>query len=122
MAGFGAAIWNTRRTIAHDRESRLWDRRAAVYVEALAAVSYRQARRNNATQTSPPDEASQRALSGLAAPQDFDWHGLDARLQAFASEPVYTAMQVSSTASEHAMMAFRAWQTGIRRRDQQSPR
>lgn len=109
VAGFGAAIWNTRRTIAHDRESRIWDRRAAVYIEALAAVNYRQAKRKYATQTSPLDEASQRALSGLAASQEFDWHGLDARLQAFASEPVYTAVQVSSTASERAMIAFRAW-------------
>jgi hypothetical protein len=79
-------------------------------------VSYRQARRKQATQTSPPDEASQRALSGLAARQEFDWHGLEARLQAFASKRVMTAVQASSTASERAVIAFRAWDTQDRQR------
>jgi len=37
VAGFTAAIWNTRQTIRHDREARVWDRRADAYVETLAA-------------------------------------------------------------------------------------
>jgi hypothetical protein len=44
VAGFGASILNTRRTIAHTRESRVWDRRADSYVETLAALHFRQAR------------------------------------------------------------------------------
>jgi len=110
VAGFWAAIWNTRRTITHARESRIWDRRAEVYVEALEAVNYRQAKRKQVTQTGPLDEASQRALSGLAAHQEFDWHRLEARLQAFATKRVFTAVLASSRASDRAMIAFRAWQ------------
>jgi hypothetical protein len=110
VAGFGAAIWNTRRTIAHARESRIWDRRSETYVDALVAVNFRQARRKQQTQTGPVDEATQRALSGLAADKDFDWHMLESRLQAFSSNRVFTAVQDSSTASERAMTAFRAWQ------------
>jgi hypothetical protein len=116
VAGFGAAIWNMRQTIAHDRENRVWDRRAEVHVEALAAVNYRQARRNQQTQARPPDEGGQRALAALAAHREFDWHGLVARLQAFAAEPVVTAVQNSSTASERARhsrlpgMAGSGWQ------------
>jgi hypothetical protein len=45
VAGFGASIWNTRRTIAHDRDSRLWDKRAAAYEAALAEIVNRSATR-----------------------------------------------------------------------------
>lgn len=109
VAGFGAAIWSTRKVSADARESRIWDQRAAVYVEALAAVNYRQARRNHVARGAPAEEpTTQQALASLAAGREFDWHGLEARLQAFAAEPVVTAMQISSTASERAMIAHRA--------------
>jgi hypothetical protein len=39
-----------------------------------------------------------------------DWAELDARLQAFASEPVFTAVQASSTAHNAAMEMIRARQ------------
>jgi hypothetical protein len=42
LAGFSASVWNTRKAIAQAHESRVWDRRADVYVDALAAVNYRQ--------------------------------------------------------------------------------
>ena len=104
VAGFGAAIWNTRRTMAHDRESRIWDRRAEVYVEALAAVNYRQ-RRTTAHAT----EDREYLEAYLARFQKPDWPGLEARLQAIASEPVFTAMQASSVAHTLASSAIQRW-------------
>ena len=32
VAGFAAAIWNTKQTIGRDREARIWDRHADAYV------------------------------------------------------------------------------------------
>lgn len=108
VAGFGAAIWNTRRTISHDRESRLWDRRAEVYVEALAAIHYRQVSRE--IEINPVDDQTRRRGQAiLATYKPPDWPGLEARLQAFASEPVITATQASSTAHRDAINAFRSW-------------
>ena len=67
VAGFGASIWNTRKTIGHPRESRIWDERAAVYVQALAAVHYRQMAREHQTRTDPvDDQARSRAQAILA--------------------------------------------------------
>ena len=43
VAGYSAAIWTTRRTIQQARDTRMWDKRAEVYVDALAAVHWRQA-------------------------------------------------------------------------------
>ncbi len=42
LAGFGAAIWTTRQATATARESRIWDKRAATYVDVLAAIQSRQ--------------------------------------------------------------------------------
>jgi hypothetical protein len=41
LAGFGATIWTTRHTTATARESRIWAKRAATYVDVLAAIQIR---------------------------------------------------------------------------------
>jgi hypothetical protein len=103
VAGFGAAIWNTRRTIAHARESRIWDRRADVYVEALAALHYRHV----VARSRLVDEETEKAM--LAGRQQPEWPALEARLQAFASEPVFMAVEASSRAHRAAGFAFGMW-------------
>jgi hypothetical protein len=45
----------------------------------------------------------------LATYQQPDWHKLEARMQAFASEPVTTAMQASSTAHMKALAAHKTF-------------
>ena len=104
VAGFGAAIWNNRRTITHARESRVWDRRADVYIGVLAALQYRMA-----TTTTKPTEDPELVQAYLSRYQEPDWLGLEARLQAFGSEQVFRAMQASATAHRHAEYAIRAW-------------
>lgn len=109
VAGFGATIWTTRKTLQHARNDRLWDKRAEVYVDALAAVHYRNAKRERDMRTwpmSPDDDRQEEAfLATYTAP---DWHQLEARLLAFASQPVISAAQASSTMHQRAMSAHRS--------------
>jgi hypothetical protein len=111
VAGFGASIWTTSKTIAAARESRVWDQRAAVYVEALAAVHHRQISRGY-QMSRVTDETRQLALAYLTTHKSPDWPALEARLQAFASQPVFTAIQASSTAHREAISGFRRF-TGL---------
>jgi hypothetical protein len=92
VAGFGASVWNTRRTIAAARDSRVWDQRAALYIEVLAAVNHRQISRGYQMYAGAY-ETRELAKAYLATHESPDWPALEARMQAFASEPVFTAIQ-----------------------------
>jgi hypothetical protein len=109
LAGFSTAVWTTKGTIKHARESRVWDRRADVYIDALAAVNYRQIRRGFETLTQPVDDQARQRTQAYLAGQEQDWPGLEARLQAFASEPVFGAVQASSTVHRDAIKSFGTW-------------
>jgi hypothetical protein len=109
VAGFGAAIWNTRKTMAQARESRVWDQRARVYTDAIAALHYRQTAREYRTGVNLPTEQAKRdAHHYLETYQPPSWIELEARLLAFASEPVVTAVQVASTAHLRVMQAYQS--------------
>jgi hypothetical protein len=109
VAGFTAAIWNSRQTIRHDREVRIWDRRADAYVEALAAIHNRQIRRGLDMGTRPMDDRLRAGMKALASKYQMDAASLEARLQAFGSEPVFSAVQASSTAHRDAIAAYDSW-------------
>ena len=109
VAGFATAAWTTRGTVKHAHESRVWDRRADVYIDTLAALNYRQIRRGFETLTHPVDEQTRQRAQTYLDGHDEDWPGLEARLQAFASEPVFSAVQASSTAHRDAIRAFESW-------------
>src|SRR5262249_44153113 len=112
VAGFGASIWNTRKTVHAARTSGIWDRRADIYVQALAAVQYRQTMREQSRPQTYPvdDQVTEKAQVRPAASQPPDWNALDARLRAFASETVVAAMQDSSTAHTRAVRARASWE------------
>jgi len=78
VAGFSAAIWNTRKTIAQAHEIRVWDRRADVYVQTLAAVNYRRFGRQYETMPNHPSltRARQRAEEYLATHEPPHWSEL----------------------------------------------
>jgi hypothetical protein len=85
VAGYSAAVWGTRKTL-QARDTRMWDKRAEVYVDALAAVHYRQTARERAMRTWRMDNEDDRHEAAyLAAYTAPDWHQLEARLLAFAS-------------------------------------
>lgn len=114
VAGFGASIWNTSKSIAHARENRLWDKRAAVYVEALAAVHSRQIGRMVLISSLDPQNTL-KVPTDVARYETPDWVGLEARMQAFASEPVFTAMQASSSAALEFDRAASSWRQSLGR-------
>jgi hypothetical protein len=68
-------------------------------------VNYRQFSRQVETMPFHPSftKARRRAQEYLATHEPPDWSALEGRLQAFASEPVFTAVQASSTAHQAAM-------------------
>jgi hypothetical protein len=109
VAGFSTAVWTAKETISHARESRVWDRRADVYIEALAAVNYRQIKRGFETLTHPVDDQARQRMQAYLAGHEQDWPGLEARLHVFASEPVFSAVQASSTAHRDAIKFFETW-------------
>lgn len=115
IAGFGAAIYTARRNLASSREHRVWDQRASVYVDAIAAVHFRQSRREYEMRADSLDEKTkQHAEAYLAKYKQADGFELEARLIAFASPGVVTTMQKASTAHRDAMNSFAAERAALR--------
>jgi hypothetical protein len=107
VAGFGASIWNTRKTLAATHKNWIGDQRAIAYLDAIAAVHYRQFSRQVAAGSGPLTEDRRReALAAYLWP---DWNVLEARLLAFGSQPAITAMQEASPADLRVGRAFEAW-------------
>lgn len=112
VAGFWATVSATRKTIQAGRDNTIWDKRAEVYVDAIAAVHYRQTRRAHDVQRYRLDDQAERQYQAyLAAYSPPDWYRLEACLIAFGSEPVFTALQASSTADQRALDALGEWKT-----------
>jgi hypothetical protein len=86
-------IWNTSKTIEHDREHRVWERRADTYLQALTAVEYLEVTRGTA-----PGWNGEMLSVFLRTHDEPDWQMLDARMSAFASNAVWEAMEGVSKA------------------------
>lgn len=115
VAGFWTTVRTTGKTIASAQESRVWDQRAKVYVDVLAALAYRQTNRTHYMRTSTVDDhTSQDEQDYLAAYQEPDWIALNARLYAFASRPVVEATKASQMAEERLSSAFEPWKAGTK--------
>ena len=114
VAGFWASVRNISRTIRYARESRLWDRRADLYIETLAALNYRENRRWHEVHASgadqdPDPEERQRIEAYLAAHRPPDWSDLVIRLYALAAGPVVTAVEASRKADYEAISRYHSW-------------
>jgi hypothetical protein len=98
----GAA--NTRATLAAAREDRLWDKRAAVYEETLAAVAYRQ---SGLTAALRDGDASEEELEkALQSYGSFEWAATQGRLNAYASDAVRGASLASVVGHGTARQRF----------------
>jgi hypothetical protein len=110
VAGFWATVRTNGKTLQAARDEKIWDKRAEAYADAIAAVHYRQQKREHDTRTYRLDDETERRdqayLDAFTAP---DWYALEARLVAFGSLVVVTSVQESSTAHFRALAAFRAW-------------
>lgn len=90
----------TGRQLADARQSRIWDKQAATYTDAIAGVQWRTARRNRDLATikllgrQPPDSAHGNT--------PVDWAELQGRLFAFASPQVLAAVKTAGDAGQEA--------------------
>lgn len=115
MAGFGAAIYAAHRSLANARAQKILAERTKAYVDAIAAVHYRQNKRDYEMRAATlDDETRQHAEAYLARYTEPDAFELEARLIAFASPEVVTTMQKSSTAHRDAVDAFAADRAALR--------
>jgi hypothetical protein len=81
VAGFWSTVHATGRQIRNSQDAKLWDARAAVYVDVLAGVDYRL--------------VGEDARELYASPE---WHRLVARLAVFGSAAAYSALLASMKA------------------------
>ena len=88
----------TARQLADAHQSRIWDKQAATYTDAMTGVQWRTARRNRElamikwTGREPPGDT----------PSPVDWTELQGRLFAFASPQVLAALQAAGKAGREA--------------------
>lgn len=83
----------TIRQLAAARQSRLWDKQAATYVDAITAIRWRQVRRSRELSTVVN---SGRPLAEEKPP--VNWEELQGRLFAFASPEVLVALKAANDA------------------------
>ena len=88
VGAYVANVRNTSKTIEHEREKRVWERRADTYLEALVAVEYLQVTRGGAADWDRP-----MLEDFLRTHNTPDWEMLDARMLAFASQPIRESME-----------------------------
>lgn len=93
--------------IEADRAARMWDKRADVYTDVLAAVHYRRIKREHDIHHRS-GSAYQRIEAFLAEYEAPDWFALEARMLAFGSARVFTVLQASSRASDLAYRTYNA--------------
>jgi hypothetical protein len=106
VAGFSASIWNTRKTIAHDREDRLWDKRAAAYEPALTEVVTRLTKRQRWLSSSSETWTAENMEEYRASQAKPEWSVAEGRLLAYASRQVLEALYATRSAGADLAEAF----------------
>lgn len=106
LAGFGTAIWSTRKTIAHDRDNRLWDKRAAAYEAALTEVVNRSAARQRWLNSSSQTWTAENLAEYLASQDKPEWSAAEGRLLAYSPQQVLIALYAARSADADVSKAF----------------
>lgn len=106
VVGFWASIWNTRKSIAHDREGRLWDKRAAAYETALTETVNRSATRERWLNSSSETWTVENLEEYRAWQAKPDWSEAEGKLLAYASQQVLEALIAARSADAHTAEAF----------------
>ena len=105
-----AGIENTIRVLNGARDDRIWDKRAETYVEALRYLHRTQTEREDMAQTGRLVKEAERQLedwrAGMLTPE---WREIQARLLAYASQPVLDALQASEQAIGWFRERFQNW-------------
>ena len=112
VVAFGASLRTTMLSIGGARDASILDRRAAIYVDAIAAVRQRQLIRQRNQQTYPLGAlAAIQFLGTNPPPPEPDWDVIEAGMLAFGSRAVITAVLASGAAHDRAMAAYETWIT-----------
>jgi hypothetical protein len=88
IAGFWSTVHVTGRQIRSGRDAKLWDARAAVYIDVLTVLDFLDVRTYDQNLDYEPE-----------------WDRLEARLAVFGSAAVFSAMQASRKAHEQLDLA-----------------
>lgn len=106
---------NVRETIAGEREHRLWERRTDAYLEVIAFVVHRQAVREHQTRMHRMDETSEESIESALNSYRLNgtWFDLEARLRAYATEPVVNAALAANLAHVAVLDAAAAVQIAV---------
>lgn len=106
LAGFGTTIWSTRKTIAHDRDNRLWDKRAAAYEAALTEVVNRSATRQRWLNSCSETWTAENLAEYIASQDKPEWSEAEGRLLAYSPQRVLRALYVARSADADVSQAF----------------
>jgi hypothetical protein len=105
-----ASTANTMASLAAAREDRLWDKRAAAYEEVIAALQYRQMKRQHELRMYRLDEDSEQQLKDFfASYEPPGWFQAQARLRAYASDEVWEAFEATRQADVEVSGRYRQW-------------
>jgi hypothetical protein len=105
-----AGIASTRATLTAAREDRLWEKQAAAYEEVIAALQYRQMKRQHELRTYRLTEGAEQQLKNF-----FDsyeppgWFEGQARLDAYASDEVREAFGATRQADLEFRVLYDRW-------------
>jgi hypothetical protein len=105
-----AGIENTIRVVNGARDDRVWDKRADTYVDALRFLHRTQTELEDMAHTGRfVNEAERQLEDWLAGIQTSEWREIQARLLAYASQPVLDAALASERAIGRFREAFQNW-------------
>lgn len=101
VAGFGTAIWTTRKTLKAARDDKRWEQQRAAYHELTAYLLYVQTKRRidmRAYRLSDEGEAAVKRLLGSYKPAN--WWELQARIAHYGSDEVIAQFEASHNADD----------------------
>jgi hypothetical protein len=103
LAGFGAAVWNTRKILADARENRFWEKQTVAYEEALAELANRRVRRERVIRKLDTTSKRTEVLEEYFAERDTPaWFSAEAMLLAYSSKRVRDALDNARSADRAA--------------------
>jgi hypothetical protein len=106
VAGFSAAIWTTKRTIASAREGRVWDKRAASYEAAITELLKRTTKIQRLLNSSSLTWTVENLAEYRASQDTPEWYAAEGRLQAYSSQQVLQALPAARHAGRATLEAF----------------
>ena len=111
-ATIAAGAATTTATLTAAREDRLWEKQCAAYEATLEALLYRQQKLRHDLRMYRLDEDSEEKLKDFfGSYEPPGWFPAQARLDAYASEPVMDAFKVTIEAHASALLRYQRYST-----------